>query len=194
MYAWIICWQSIVLKFGLNQLQKLILVFMHESHFEDRFFRHSLLEHKITTVIWSYAWSYLEHMLFWNWALVHFDNTIFSMNHIMKIDASEIEFKHIVKTWYRYSCMVHFWNTRFLKSSVCKLWRYKADIYEWNIFSMLTFLKFNCIYFQGHYNDIDAWIICRQSVFPGVEFNKCQTLVLVFMHASYLETQSEVDW
>ena len=43
-------------------------------------------------------------------AFVFFANMIFIMKHIVKIDATEIEFKHIVKTWYWYLCMGHVCN------------------------------------------------------------------------------------
>ena len=48
---------------------------------------------------WTYARSYNKERSFGNVVFVSFENVISIMKRTVKIDASEIEFKHIVKTW-----------------------------------------------------------------------------------------------
>ena len=88
-YASIICWQSIFQKFSFHKFRKPILVFMHASDFVNRFFRTWFLTH-FENVSWTHARSYLKTRSLRHLGFVIFENMIFRMNHMMKIDSSEI--------------------------------------------------------------------------------------------------------
>ena len=87
---------------------------------------------------------------------------------------------------------VMFGAPRFLKFGFGKLWKRKVDIHEHTSFSKLTFLKFSCIYFQRNYNDTYPWMTCCQSIFQDFGFNTFRTLILVFLHASYLKSYQKL--
>ena len=188
-YAWFIFSKSIIPKLSSNTFWNMILVVMHDSYFQTRFFWHVLLTHSEQNDICSYAWIIFSKSILVKCAINKIWKTDI-VNHAWFIFSKPILAKYALNKFWKndidiYACFI-FSKWVLVKFAVDKFWKWYLSLCMIHIYKIDSSEMFFSIFVLNVFCDY-AWFIFPTSILLSLLLPQFEQIIFVNMHDSYFQ-------